>query len=141
MLLRFVLRTVHTFTKLESIKIVCKARALIISAFFPKSTTLMIKYFRETGVKNLDQNNTKIIAKWSFAGLIICCLLKISENLEYLIQKNLESSKKVTQNLVHKSLENIIHFLKIRRLQPKQGTHKVSINKIWFNCIMLSYSN
>ena len=33
----------------------------------------MIKYFRETGVKNLDQNNTKIIAEQRFAGLIICC--------------------------------------------------------------------
>ena len=27
------------------------------------------------------------------------------------MQKNLELSKKVTQNLVHKSLENITHFL------------------------------
>ena len=49
------------------------------------------------------------------------------------MQKNLEPSKKVTQNLVHKSLENITHFLNIRRLQPKQGPHQVSINKIWFN--------
>ena len=46
------------------------------------------------------------------------------------MQKNLEPSKKVTQNLVHKSLENITHFLNIRRLQPKQGPHQVSINKI-----------
>ena len=53
----------HTFMKLVPIKIVCKAKALIISAFFPKTTTLMIKYFTETEVKNLDQNNTKVIAK------------------------------------------------------------------------------
>ena len=33
--------------------------------------------------------------------------------------KKLEPSKRVTQNLVHKSLENITHFLKVRRLQPK----------------------
>ena len=63
----------HTFMKLVSIKLVRKATALVISAFFQKSTTLMIKYFRETGVKNLDQNNTKIIAEQRFAGLIICC--------------------------------------------------------------------
>ena len=61
--LRFVLRTMHTFMKLVPIKIVCKAKALIISAFFAKTTTLMIKYFTETEVKNLDQNNTKVIAK------------------------------------------------------------------------------
>ena len=42
----------HTFTKLLPIKIVYKASALIISDFFSNSTTLMIKYFRETAVKN-----------------------------------------------------------------------------------------
>ena len=55
--------------------------------------------FKETGVKNIDQK---------FHGLIICCYLKISENLKYLIQQKLGPSKKVTQNL--ENLENITHF-------------------------------
>ena len=38
--------------------------------------------------------------------------------------------KKATRNLVRKSLGNITHFLNIRRRQPEQGSHQVSINKI-----------
>ena len=57
------MRTMHNFMKLVSAKIICIARALIISAVFSESPTLMIKYFKETRVNNLDQNNTKNIAK------------------------------------------------------------------------------
>ena len=57
------MRTMHNFMKLVSVKIIRIARALIISAVFSESPTLMIKYFKETRVNNLDQNNTKNIAK------------------------------------------------------------------------------
>ena len=57
------MRTMHSFMKLVSVKIVCKAIALVISAVFSESPTLMIKYVRDTRVNNLDQNNTKNIAK------------------------------------------------------------------------------
>ena len=49
-----------------------------------------------------------------------------------MIKQKSEPSKKVTQNLVRESLENITNLLNIRCLQPKQDSHQISINKFCY---------
>ena len=66
----------------------------------------------------------------TFLGFDNLRLTKDFGKFKVLDTKKIRTVKESHTKFSPQSLENITHFLNIRRLQPKQGSHQVSINKI-----------